>query len=163
MWVNPYRKLRFFPYFFRIFLWKNLHFPKNPVGAGNGGRFGDIEVQPSTAEGAALYLNCLSALNQHFTFAFLSINWLHLCWCSGNQPRFWKVGNLQLGTKGSSQKPKRVFYGQPDHKHLWKFWAFFPIENDSLILKTDFVSLWRGWKMPFSGASWHLFLANSGN
>ena len=50
---------------------------------------------------------------------------------------------------------------QTDHKHLWKFLAFF-IEYDSLILKTDFVSLWRGWKLPFSGTFCHLLLANSG-
>ena len=95
---------------------QSCHSRQKQVGAGNGGRFGDIEVQPSTAEGIALYLNCLSALNQHFMFAFLSINRLHLCRCSGHQPRFWKVGNLQLGTKGSRQKPKRVFYGQADRK-----------------------------------------------
>ena len=40
------------------------------------------------------------------------------------------------------------------------FFDFFPIEYDSLISKTDFTSLWRGWKIHFLYASEDLFYAN---
>ena len=36
-----------------------------------------------------------------------------------------------------------------------KILGFFPIEYDSLIPKTDFTPLWRGWKMHF----WCIFIA----
>ena len=40
------------------------------------------------------------------------------------------------------------------------FFDLFPIEYDSLITKTDFTSLWRGWKIHFWYASEDLFFAN---
>ena len=47
---------------------------------------------------------------------------------------------------------------------MWIFWKhfydFFSIEYDSLISKTDFTSLWRGWKIHFWYASEGLFYAN---
>ena len=58
-------------------------------------------------------------------------------------------------------KNTRVFYGQadrkggahrshPDHKQMWECWPFFPLEYDSLMHKTHFISLWGGWKVHFS-------------
>ena len=79
-------------------------------------------------------------------------------------------GDSKNSQKGSVQKPKRLFFGQADRKGggvAWpkafvKILCLFFVEYDSLILKMDFLSLWRGWKMPFSGTFCHLFLANSG-
>ena len=43
--------------------------------------------------------------------------------------------------------------------HICNFFSTFsPIEYDSLITKTDFTSLWRGWKIHFWYASEDLFL-----
>ena len=99
-----------------------------------------------------LFENTIDGFTMIFYLATIAFQWFR-CWP-------WQINTIswmQFSSITVRVYPHPKTFLLPCWKH---FYDFFSSEYDSLISKTDFTSLWRGWKIHFWYASEDLFYAN---